>query len=71
MQVLKEADPADKAEACSRPGVTLTYHLNERRLAAEARPASIMHAGAAQGASSPRNPWFLTAEFVLGGGNYW
>jgi hypothetical protein len=32
MQVLKEADPADKAEACSRLGVTLTYHLNENGL---------------------------------------
>jgi len=71
LQVLEEADPADKAEVYNRLGVTLTYHLNEKRVAAEARPASIMHAGAARRASSPRNPWFLTAEFVLGGGNYW
>lgn len=46
MQALKDADPADKAEVYSRLGVTLTYHPNEKRVAAEARPASIMYVGA-------------------------
>jgi site-specific DNA recombinase len=46
LQVLEEADPADKAEVYNRLGVTLTYHLNEKRVAAEARPASIMYVGA-------------------------
>lgn len=46
MQALKEADPADKAEAYSRLGVTLAYHTNESRVAAEARPASTMYGGA-------------------------
>jgi hypothetical protein len=36
MQALKEADPADKAEVYGRLGVTLTYHPNEKRVAAEA-----------------------------------
>lgn len=54
MRALKEADPADKAQVYSRLGVTLTYHPNEKRVAAEARPASIMYVGAC-----PRdlNPW--------------
>ena len=46
MQVLKDADPADKAEIYSRLGLTLTYHPNEKRVVAEARPASIMYVGA-------------------------
>jgi hypothetical protein len=46
MQVLKDADPADKAEVCSQLGLTLTYHPNEKRIVAEARPASIMYLGA-------------------------
>lgn len=36
MQVLSEADPADKAEVYSRLGLTLTYHRCEKRVAAEA-----------------------------------
>jgi site-specific DNA recombinase len=46
MEALKEANPADKAELYSRLRVTLTYHPNEKRVAAEARPASIMYVGA-------------------------
>ena len=46
MQVLKEADPADKAEIYSQLGLMLTYHPTEKRVAAEARPASIMYVGA-------------------------
>lgn len=46
MQVLKDADPADKAEIYSRLGLTLTYHPNEKRVMTEARPASIMYVGA-------------------------
>ncbi|MGH3251922.1 MAG: recombinase family protein [Trebonia sp.] len=46
MQVLKDADPADKAEIYSQLGLTLTYHPNEKRVVAEARPASIMYVGA-------------------------
>jgi hypothetical protein len=42
MQVLNEADPAGRAEVSGRLGLTLTYHPNEKRVAAEARPASIM-----------------------------
>ncbi len=43
MQALNEADPADKAEVYGRPGLTLTYHPSEKRVQAEARPASIMY----------------------------
>jgi hypothetical protein len=46
MQVLKDADPADKAEIYSQLGLTLTYHPDEKRVVAEARPASIMYIGA-------------------------
>jgi site-specific DNA recombinase len=47
MQALKDADPADKAGLYRRIGLTLTYHPQEKRVAAEARPNSIMYAGAA------------------------
>jgi DNA invertase Pin-like site-specific DNA recombinase len=46
MEALKDADPADKAEVYGRLGLTLIYHPNEKRVAAEARPASIMYVGA-------------------------
>jgi site-specific DNA recombinase len=46
MQVLKDADPADKAEIYGQLGLTLTYHPKEKRVVAEARPASIMYVGA-------------------------
>ena len=45
MQALKDADPADKAEIYRRIGLTLTYHPQEKRVAAEARPNSIMYVG--------------------------
>lgn len=45
MQVLKDADPADKTEIYSRLGLTLTYP-NEKRVVTEARPASVMYVGA-------------------------
>jgi site-specific DNA recombinase len=45
MQVLKNADPADKAEVYSRLGLTLTYHPQDRRVDVEARPESIMYVG--------------------------
>src|SRR4029077_6861136 len=46
MQALKDADPADKAGLYRRIELTLTYHPQEKRGAAEARPNSIMYAGA-------------------------
>jgi site-specific DNA recombinase len=46
MQALTEAGPAGKAEVYGRLGLTLTYHPHEKRVAAEARPASIMYVGA-------------------------
>jgi hypothetical protein len=45
MQVLRDADLADKAEVYSRLGLTLTYHPQERLVAAEARPESFMYVG--------------------------
>jgi len=45
-QALHNADRTDKAEVYGRLGLTLTYHPNEKRVAAEARPASIMYVGA-------------------------
>jgi hypothetical protein len=43
---LHNVDPADKAELYSRLALTMTYHPNEKRVAAEARPAQIMYVGA-------------------------
>ena len=43
MQVIRDAEPADKAAIYSRLGLTLTYHPNKKRVVAEARPASIMY----------------------------
>lgn len=45
MQALKDADPADKAEVYRQIGLTPTYHPQEKRVAAEARPNSIMYVG--------------------------
>jgi hypothetical protein len=55
MQAIKDADPADKAEIYSQLGLTLTYHPNEKRVVAEARPASITQWGenAAPGTGEP------------------
>ena len=36
MRALEDADPADKAEIYQRLGLTLTYHPQEKRVAAEA-----------------------------------
>jgi site-specific DNA recombinase len=46
MQALKDADPADKAEIYHRIGLALTYHPQDKRVKAEARPNSIMYVGA-------------------------
>jgi hypothetical protein len=43
VQALKDADPADKAEIYQRLGLTLTFNPQEKRVAAEARPNSIMY----------------------------
>jgi hypothetical protein len=43
LQVLRDADPADKAEVYSRLGLTLTCHPEDRRVVAEARPETIMY----------------------------
>jgi hypothetical protein len=46
MRVLKDAGPTDKAEIYAQLGLTLTYHPDEKRVVAEARPATIMYVGA-------------------------
>jgi site-specific DNA recombinase len=46
MQDPKRADRADKADLYSRLQVTLKYYPHVKRVAAEARPASIMYVGA-------------------------
>ena len=38
LQVLKDADPADRAEVYSRLGLTLTYHPKGRKMEVEMRP---------------------------------
>jgi hypothetical protein len=65
MQALKGADPADKAEIYRRIGLTLTYHPQEKRVAAEARPETIMYVGACPRGTAPKSPWLLAAEFPL------
>ena len=45
MNVLGEADPADKAEVYRQLGLTLTCDPAARRVKAEARPESIMYVG--------------------------
>jgi hypothetical protein len=46
MQALTDPEPADNAGVHRRIGLTLTYHPQEKRVAAEARPNSIMYVGA-------------------------
>jgi len=69
--VLVDAEPADKAEVYGRLGLTLTYHLQGKRVATEARPNSIMYVGACPRSESQLTympPVTLTTEFVLDGG---
>ena len=40
MRVLRDADPADKAEVYGRLGLTLTYYPGGKRVKAEVRPNS-------------------------------
>ena len=71
MQALKGADPADKAEIYRRIGLTLTYHPQEKRVAAEARPNSIMYVGACPRADTHLTYMIdiaLTTEFSLAAG---
>jgi hypothetical protein len=56
MQALKEANPADKAKVYSRLGLTLTYYPSEKRVAAKARPASIMYVGACPRGDCTKKP---------------
>jgi site-specific DNA recombinase len=56
MEALKDADPADKAEIYRRIGLTLTYHPQEKRVAAEARPNSIMYVGTCPRTDYTKNP---------------
>ncbi len=46
MQVLKYAEPADKTEVYGRLGLTLTYHQQDKRVQAQARPNLIVYVGA-------------------------
>lgn len=45
MTVLREADPADKAEVYQQLGLSLTYDPAAKRVKAEARPESIVYVG--------------------------
>jgi hypothetical protein len=70
MRVLKDADPADKAEIYGQLGLMLTYHPNEKRVVAEARPASMYLTACPRGRlTAPRSQQgvpLLTSEFALG-----
>ena len=71
MLVLKEADPADKAEIYSRLGLTLTYHPQDKRVVAEARPETIMYVGKCPRGDSQLTYMIdiaLTTEFSLTAG---
>jgi hypothetical protein len=65
MQVLKDADPADKAEIYGRLGLTLTHHPQDKRVEAEAQPNSIMYVGACPRSDCTESRCILAAEFVL------
>jgi hypothetical protein len=45
MQVLRDADPADKAEIYNRLGLTLTYDPQKRLVTAQSRPEMFMYVG--------------------------
>jgi hypothetical protein len=46
VQVLKDADPGDKAEIYTQLGLRASFHPQEKRVVAESRPESIMYVGA-------------------------
>jgi site-specific DNA recombinase len=66
IQVLKDADPADKAEIYSQLGLTLTYHPNEKRVVAETRPSSIMYVGACPRTECTKKPMRPDLGVLLG-----
>jgi site-specific DNA recombinase len=52
IQVLRNADPADKAEVYSRLGLTMTYHPENKRVEAKINPNLGIYVGAC-----PRPDW--------------
>lgn len=56
MTVLREADPADKAEVYGQLGLTLTYDPAGKRVKAEARPAPVMYIGTCPRRDLNRSP---------------
>jgi len=45
LNVLRDADPLDKAEIYRKVGLRLTYQPGENKMIAEARPPAIMYEG--------------------------
>ena len=62
MQVLRDADPADKAEVYSRLGLTLTYHPQKRLVAAKFCPEKFMYVGKCPRTVCTKQPKHTLAE---------
>jgi hypothetical protein len=66
-RAFKDADSADKAEVYGRTGLTLTYHPRGKRVAAEARPESIMYVGACLRGDCTKKPMAAFGGVLAGG----
>jgi len=53
---------ADKAEVYSRLGLTLTYHPQDNRVLAEARPETIMYVGKCPRGDLSTNPGEISPD---------
>lgn len=66
MQVLRDADPAEKVEVYSQLGLTLTYHPKDKRVIAEPRPETIMYVGKCPRGDCTKMPTAAREGFLAG-----
>ena len=65
IQVLSTANADDKSEIFRQLGLKLTYHPERRIVEAKIEPTPHGFFGGVRGPTAPKNPCFLTCEFVL------
>jgi site-specific DNA recombinase len=68
LAVLRDADPADKAEIYSQLGLRLTYQPGHRIVRAEARLGQTPHwdFDSVRGGTAPKSQCLLAGEFAVG-----
>ncbi len=69
LQVLKDADPADRAEVYSRLGLTLTYHPEDRKMEVEMRPNLGVYVGKCPRINCTKKP--MASHSGVSAGQWW